>query len=70
MIKYESNCVDCKSVGLHCIGAGCPNRKKTPVPYCDECGHEITDSICFDDGDMLCEACLVDRHSVDLEDLV
>lgn len=68
MIKYESNCVGCTSIGLHCMGQGCPNHGKVPVPYCEHCGHEIDiDEVYEVDGEHLCEDCLKDMFRVEVE---
>lgn len=39
MKQLENECVGCTSIGLHCIGSGCPKRN-VPHWYCDECGDE------------------------------
>lgn len=55
MRKTEDECVGCTSLGLSCIGAGCPNRNVTRL-YCDKCGIE-TDLYYFD-GQELCLDCI------------
>lgn len=39
MKKVVNECVGCKSIGLHCVGAGCPNRAVEHF-YCDKCKEE------------------------------
>ena len=58
MIKYEDECVDCKSMGLPCYGTACPNRN-VPHFYCDECGDE--GDIYEFDGEELCIYCIEHR---------
>lgn len=62
MVKYESQCVDCASIGLHCKGVGCPNNEPVPVHYCDnpKCGCELDEIYIVDDQE-LCEECLKER---------
>ena len=57
MIKYEDRCVQCTTVGLHCLGDACGN-KNVPVLYCDRCEDEIEDEVYEVDGEDLCEYCL------------
>lgn len=61
MLKYENECVGCKSVGLPCMGDSCPNRN-VPRYYCDECGCEDT-LYEFDDKEICCE-CLLSKFNV------
>lgn len=51
MIKIENYCVDCKSMGLHCLGDSCSN-KNTEVHYCDDC-EAIAEYVI--DGNDFCE---------------
>ena len=55
MRKTESECVGCTSLGLYCMGAGCPNREVTRY-YCDRCGSETT--LYHFDGEELCIDCI------------
>lgn len=59
MIKYENECVGCTSLGMHCLGVGCPNRK-VPHYYCDECGDDVEDLYEYD-GEELCIECIKKR---------
>lgn len=66
MISYEDRCVGCTSMGLHCLGDGCPNMN-IKILTCDRCG-EQTDEAWEVDGEHLCEDCLkasFDKVSVD-----
>jgi hypothetical protein len=58
MIEYESECVGCTSLGLHCIGEHCPNRN-VPHYYCDECGEE--DTLYEYEGEELCIECIKNK---------
>ena len=60
MVKYENECVSC---GLPCLGNACPNRN-VPHYYCDECKDEIEGDRYEEDGDDLCESCLLKRFRV------
>lgn len=65
MIEIESQCVGCRSIGLHCLGHSCPNRE-VEVRHCDRCGCEIgdmTDYYLVDDEE-LCEECLKEEFKV------
>lgn len=58
MVKTESHCVGCTSLGMRCIGDSCPNRDVSHY-YCDKCGDELTYDEIYDvDGEELCEFCL------------
>lgn len=61
MKKTENECVGCTSVGLHCLGSGCPNRSVTRY-YCDECGCE--EKLYYFDGRELCVDCLLEEVDV------
>ena len=39
MMKTTDECVDCRSLGLHCLGDSCP-RINVKRYYCDVCGEE------------------------------
>ncbi len=58
MIIYENHCVECRSVGLRCLGDSCPNRH-IAVTVCDSCGDyiDIDKPYKTDDGEELCERC-------------
>ena len=58
MIKYEDECVGCVSIGLPCLGSGCPNLH-VPHTYCDECGEEAR--LYEYDGEELCIDCIERR---------
>lgn len=60
MTKYENHCCGCATPGYPCLGAECPNRN-VEVFYCDVCGEEIEGDV-YDDGDELCESCLLERY--------
>lgn len=62
MVKYESNCVGCHGIGLHCIGSGCDNYKDVKVFYCDDCGDEVERGELYEfDGEQLCIDCIKNR---------
>lgn len=61
MKKTESECLDCISLGLHCIGDSCSNRSVTRF-YCDKCGNEET-LYHYDDME-LCKDCLLAKFDV------
>lgn len=58
MKSVENECLDCKSLGMHCIGLSCPNRSVTRY-YCDECGQE--DTLYDTEYGELCAECLLDK---------
>lgn len=61
MIECYDECVGCTGMGLHCIGAGCPNRN-VPHFYCDNCHNEFAPEELYDvDDDMLCTDCLLNK---------
>lgn len=61
MKEITNECVDCTSVGLHCLGRSCPNRNVVHY-YCDECGYE---GKLYHYGDReLCEDCLLEEVDV------
>lgn len=60
MLKYEDRCLGCTDMGMRCLGRGCPN-KNVPVYYCDKRGEEL-DAVYVDDGEHLCEQCLLEKH--------
>ena len=55
MKKTENECVGCTSLGLPCLGSGCPNWAVTRW-YCDKCGEEAQLYL-FDDQE-LCIDCI------------
>ena len=59
MVRYENHCCDCATPSYPCRGSDCP-LTNVEVHYCDKCKTEI-DEI-FDDGDELCEECLLERY--------
>lgn len=64
MMCIENECVGCSSLGLPCLGSGCPNRNVVRF-YCDNCGTEIDPGFLRDepeeyDGQHYCEDCLVE----------
>lgn len=58
MLIFEDHCVDCKGIGLRCLGPSCPN-KNVAVLVCDVCGDyiDIDKPYETDDGEELCENC-------------
>lgn len=61
MRVIENECVGCTSMGLPCIGPGCPNRHVVRY-YCDNCdceldGYEEPEEY---DGHHYCEDCLIE----------
>lgn len=61
MKKIENECVDCKDIGLHCLGDICPNRNIVRF-YCDRC-HEEEKLYHYEDEE-LCEDCLLKNFEV------
>lgn len=57
MIKEVDNCVDCRSMGLHCIGASCPNRRRK-VHCCDNC--ELEETLYHFEGGEYCIDCITE----------
>lgn len=55
MKKTENECVGCTSMGLPCMGHGCPNLAVTRF-YCDECGDE--EELYYYDEQELCIECI------------
>ena len=55
----ESNCVGCRSIGLHCMGSACPNSEPSEYIVCDECG-DTFDSIYIFNGRELCTNCIIE----------
>lgn len=65
MIKYEDYCVGCPQ---GCINCG---RKHLPVPYCDECGDELSaDDMYKMDDKMLCGHCVLSIFKAELSDFL
>lgn len=58
MKRVEDECVGCTSLGLPCMGLGCPNRNVTRL-YCDKCDEEV-DVLYEYEGQELCEECLLE----------
>ncbi len=58
MVKYEDECVGCRSLGLPCHGDSCRNRN-VPHFYCDECGEE--NELYEFDGKELCISCIENK---------
>lgn len=61
MKKIENECVDCKSLGLPCLGNSCPNRNVARF-YCDRCGKE--EKLYHYDSEEICESCLLKEFEV------
>lgn len=57
MITYENQCVGCTSLGLPCMGSGCPNAN-VPVPVCDWCKDEVEELYEYE-GDEVCPDCIL-----------
>jgi hypothetical protein len=58
MKRIENECVGCTSLGMHCLGIGCPNREVLHY-YCDECEDEC--DLYEYDGKELCIECIEKR---------
>ena len=58
MVRFENECVGCRSMGMPCFGPSCPNRD-VPHLYCDDCGDEA--ELYEFDGLELCIGCVVNR---------
>lgn len=56
MKKIIDNCVGCTSMGLHCIGASCPNRSRE-ILCCDKCESEET--LYHFEGGEYCIECII-----------
>ena len=57
MIKIENWCVGCRSMGLPCMGNGCPNRHVW-IHYCDKCGAELEEwNYRFEGEEEYCDKC-------------
>lgn len=56
MIKYENGCVDCS---LPCLGSFCPLYNEKHY-YCDECGEDCDTLYYSDNGEELCNTCILD----------
>ena len=62
MVRMVSRCIGCSSMGLPCLGRGCPNYE-VPEYVCDKCGYEIDSDIYTDEEyEHLCEDCLLELH--------
>lgn len=55
MKRLENECVDCTSIGLHCLGNSCSNLN-VPHWYCDDCEEEK--ELFHYDGKELCIDCI------------
>lgn len=55
MKKIHNECVRCVDMGLHCIGASCPNINVVRF-YCDNCKGE--EQLYHYDGKELCIDCI------------
>lgn len=55
MTKTVDFCVDCTSMGLHCKGESCPNRRRE-VQCCDRCGSE--EELYYFEGGEYCSYCI------------
>ena len=53
MTKTTNECVDCRSLGLHCLGDSCPRINVTRW-YCDVCGEELVEDTRY----RLCSECV------------
>lgn len=56
MKRYESECVGCTSIGLHCMGRSCPYRN-VPHWYCDRCKFE--EKLFHYEGEEVCADCII-----------
>ena len=61
MQRIEDECVGCTTIGLYCMGSGCPNRNVIRY-YCDNCGCE--NKLYYYDDEELCEECLLEKFEV------
>ena len=65
MIKIIDDCVDCTSMGLHCQGPSCPNRRRE-VHCCDGCGSE--EELYYFEGGEYCSYCIDSMTGEDEDD--
>ena len=61
MKKIENECVNCKEIGLHCLGCVCPYKEVIRF-YCDQCGEE--EALYHFDEEELCINCILKRLEV------
>lgn len=57
MKKIIDECVDCTSMGLHCMGAACSKRRQE-IHVCDNC--ECNDTLYHFEGGEYCIDCIID----------
>ena len=58
-VRYENQCVGCRSMGMSCHAPQCSNYN-VPIWYCDDCGDECVD-LYEVDGKELCDYCALKR---------
>lgn len=58
MIKYESFCNGCTSIGLPCTH--CEYGRRQAVVYCDSCSEQIDWKVYNVNGSHYCEKCLLE----------
>lgn len=62
MTKTTNECVGCVSVGLPCLGVGCPKRNVTRH-FCDKCGAKTNlDELTETENGELCRACMEEAY--------
>lgn len=61
MIMIIDECVDCTSMGLHCQGASCSNRRQK-IHVCDNCN--IHDTLYYFEGGEYCIDCIIDMLEI------
>lgn len=61
MKKIENECLNCKNLGLNCIGVTCPYISVERF-YCDRCKEEAV--LYLFDGEELCENCLLKNFPI------
>lgn len=64
MREIVDNCVGCTSMGLYCMGVGCPNRAHE-VYTCDKCHTET--ELYYYEGKELCMECIMEMVQEELE---
>lgn len=63
MISIENDCCGCAVPAYPCLGESCPLRHQKHY-YCDDCGDETDKLYRLDDGEELCESCVLERLEV------
>ena len=68
MRVFESHCVGCTSLGLHCQGSACKNSRPVETVVCDKC--RDSGPIYDFEGQELCGDCISKLFDKELEDII